>query len=119
MCIRDRPCTTYDSRKQHRIGSPAAASPRFSAIWTRICWTGSPSRGRRLRSRAAAHFVLLNRAHGRKEDHLSDVLAVREQHHETVDTDAQTAGRRQPVFEGMDCLLYTSDAADDLTRVDL
>ena len=43
--------------------------------------------------------------HQRKQDHVANRLAVRQQHHQPVDADAFAGGRRQPIFERADIVL--------------
>mmetsp|Transcript_3328 Transcript_3328/g.7852 ORF Transcript_3328/g.7852 Transcript_3328/m.7852 type:complete len:258 (-) Transcript_3328:1098-1871(-) len=38
--------------------------------------------------------------HGGEEEHFLDVVRVRHEHHQAVDAEAPSAGRRQPVLEG-------------------
>ena len=52
-----------------------------------------------------ATLVHLFRTEGREEDHVTDGRRVGEQHHETVDADAEAAGRRQAVLERADVVL--------------
>src|SRR5665811_2612122 len=93
--------------------------------------SSSPSMVREL-IRAGMDAARINFSHGTREDHIREIQMVREipreeNRHVAIIQDLQGPKVRVgsisegmvELKEGKHCLLYTSDAADDLTRVDL
>ena len=116
---RDQPASGEESRGCATPSHPAERSAATPPIWAsagvrRVPAGASAASGRRRQLRGArqrsdaaprATVAAAERAHRREQDHLADRGHLGEQHHQPVDADPESAGRRQAVFERADVVL--------------